>query len=335
MPTKEDLKELQIQTLSRKILISHTRILEWCIKNDWNVFVSFSAGKDSCVLAELVAQVWKENTEKPLTLVYSDTGMEFIEVKKHSLTFKNYLSSKYQIKVDLITLRPKANAYKVFKDVGYPIISKKIARQLRDLSNPTNTNYNSRKLYTTGLKINGDIAKSFRLAQKWRKLFKVGDDFKANIPFKVSEECCKYLKKKPLQDFEKKSGMKTFVGTMASDSSTREQGWLLTGCNNFSRGGQSKPISFWLEHDILSYIKQFNIPISSVYGEIVEINGKLKTTGEHNTGCKYCMFGCHLEKGETRFERLKKLEPISYEYAMREENGLGLAKVLDFLGVKY
>ena len=216
-----------------------------------------------------------------------------------------------------------------------PSYQKKIARQLRDLSNATNTNYNSRKLYATGIKINGDVTKSFRLAEKWRKLFKVDDDFNATIPFKVSEECCHYLKKQPLQDFEKTSGMRTIIGTMASDSNTRTQGWLLTGCNNFSKSGQSKPISFWLEQDILGYINLFGVPISSVYGEIIEVNGKLKTTGEHNTGCKYCMFGCHLEKGETRFERLRKLEPASYDYCMREENGLGLAKVLDFIGVKY
>lgn len=332
---------MQSWSLEYKIGVSQTRIIEWCMKNNWNIFVSFSAGKDSCVLSDLVAQVWSINLDilkgKPLTLVYSDTGMEFLEVKKHANIFKDYLESKYNISIDLIIVKPKVNAHYVFREVGYPIISKKIARQLRDLTNPTDKNYCSRRLYSTGLKIDGTQSKSFEMANKWKRIFNVDKDkYIANIPFKVSEQCCNLLKKQPLKDYEKQSGTKTIVGTMASDSDTREQGWLKTGCNNFNKDGQSKPISFWLEQDILTYIKQFNIPIASVYGEIIDDgSGKLKTTGEHNTGCKYCMFGCHLEKGETRFERLKQIEPKQYDYAMREENGLGMAKVLDYIGVRY
>lgn len=336
--TMDDLLEMQKWNMGRKIRVSQTRILEWCLEYDWEVYVSFSGGKDSCVLADLVARVWKSHgVKKPLPLVFSDTGMEYIDIIKHLDTFKRYLEDTHNIEVELVKVRSKENTHKVYKEIGYPILSKKIARQLRDLSNPKDTNYNSRRLYITGIKTDGTKSKSFRLAEKWQKLFDVDkENYTVDLPFKVSEQCCNYFKKDPLKGYEQETNKKTFVGTMADDSQARRQSWLVTGCNNFSsKNGQSKPISFWLEQDVLTYIRDFKIPISRVYGDIVENEDELlETTGEHNTGCKYCMFGVHMEKGETRFERLKKLEPNSYDYAMRDEKGLGMGKVLDFLGIR-
>ena len=318
-------------------MVAETRILEWCSKLDWNVYVAFSGGKDSCVLANLVASVWSAyDIKEPLNLVFSDTGMEYIGIIKHLDIYKKYLIDKYDIKVNLIKVRSEYNTHTIYKEIGYPILSKKIARQLRDISNPTDKNYNTRKLYVTGIKKDGTKAKSFKLAEKWQKLFKINkENYSAELPFKVSEKCCDYFKKAPLKKYEKETGQSPIIGTMTDDSQSREQSWLITGCNNFAEGHkQSKPISFYLQQDILAYIIKYNIPISIVYGEVVEkLDGKLITTGEHNTGCKYCMFGSHMEKGETRFERLKKLEPKSYDYAMSEE-GLGMAKILDFLNIK-
>ena len=43
---------------------------------------------------------------------------------------------------------------------------------------------------------------------------------------------------------------------------------------------------------------------------------KLCTTGCDRTGCIFCGFGAHLEKGESRFQRLKRTHPRQYEYCM-------------------
>ena len=78
--------------------------------------------------------------------------------------------------------------------------------------------------------------------------------------------------------------------------------------------------------------------VAKVYGDIVEDElGKLKTTQCDRTGCMFCMFGCHLEKGENRFQRMKKTHPQIYDYCMKpiEEGGLGIAKVLDYINVRY
>ena len=77
-----------------------------------------------------------------------------------------------------------------------------------------------------------------------------------------------------------------------------------------------------------------------------EPQDKLKTTGCNRTGCIFCMFGCHLEKEPNRFQRLKETHPRQYEYCIGggamvdgkwqpTKEGLGLGKVLDYIGVKY
>ena len=96
-------------------------------------------------------------------------------------------------------------------------------------------------------------------------------------------------------------------------------------------------MSFWTEQDVLQYIRQFNIPYASVYGDIVkDENGKLYTTLCDRTGCVFCGFGCHLEKPENRFQRLKKTHPKLWEYCMKpiSEGGLGMKEILEYINVK-
>lgn len=88
-------------------------------------------------------------------------------------------------------------------------------------------------------------------------------------------------------------------------------------------------MSFWTEQDVLHYIWEEGLEIASVYGDIVAIdkNGfeytpslmccdQFKCTGCSRTGCIFCGFGVHLEKGETRFQRLARTHPRQYEYCM-------------------
>lgn len=47
--TKQDLETMRAWTLQRKIQVTQTRLIEWLGRYDWNVYVSFSGGKDSIV----------------------------------------------------------------------------------------------------------------------------------------------------------------------------------------------------------------------------------------------------------------------------------------------
>ena len=78
------------------------------------------------------------------------------------------------------------------------------------------------------------------------------------------------------------------------------------------------------------------------YGRKIE----LETTLEKRTGCVWCMLGVQMEKGENRFQRLARLDPRKYKFAIEggtydnegkwiPKGGLGIGKVLDDLGIDY
>lgn len=148
--------------------------------------------------------------------------------------------------------------------------------------------------------------------------------------FMISHYCCNVMKKSPISIYQRKTGLKPYIGTMAEESRMRTQAWIRHGCNAFDCHKQtSQPMSMWTEQDVLHYILLKNLEICSVYGEILAIDDagmmydplpgvdcKLKCTGCQRTGCVFCGFGAHLEKGETRFQRLAKTHPKQYEYCM-------------------
>ena len=122
------------------------------------------------------------------------------------------------------------------------------------------------------------------------------------------------------------------MGTLAEESALRTTHYIKNGCNAFdSKRPKSTPLGFWTNQDILEYIKINNIKIPSVYGDIVECEEGLKTTGCDRTGCIFCCYGMSQEK-ENRFLRLEKTHPKLHKYCMSE---LGMADVLDYMNIKY
>ena len=57
--TRQDLKIMQGWSLERKIRVTQTRIMEWYMRYDGQVFISFSGGKDSTVLLDLARRVYE------------------------------------------------------------------------------------------------------------------------------------------------------------------------------------------------------------------------------------------------------------------------------------
>lgn len=82
---------------------------------------------------------------------------------------------------------------------------------------------------------------------------------------------------------------------------------------------------------------RYEIPYCRVYGAILQDeSGKWYTTGCDRTGCMFCAFRCHFEKEPNHFQRLKQTHPQVWKYCMKpwECGGLGMKKVLEFIGVK-
>ena len=341
--TLQELQQWQALPLNIKVLMTKDRIRQWInTYGEEGVYVSFSGGKDSTVLLHLVREDYPT-----IPAVYVDTGLEYPEIREFVKTFDN-----------VAWLKPRMNFKEVIKKYGYPVVSKEISQMVyecqyaKEKGKPI-PKYREEKLLGTYIdKQTGEL--SHFNAKKW--------GFLLNAPFKISHKCCAIMKKDPARRYEKESGRKRITGMTASESRLRTQQWLRHGCNAYDvKDPISNPMSFWTEQDILLYIKLNNIPICSVYGEIVEdrdgtdeVEGQLtisdiegwedmklfdakrlplKTTGCERTGCAFCLFGLQNDGCPNRLERLGVTHPNIYEWILKptEKGGLGIKDVIEWI----
>lgn len=384
--TMTDLYQMQSLPLSAKIQMTQRRIEEWVDRfGEEGVYVSFSGGKDSTVLVDIVRNVCKY---KDIPLVFVDVPTQYPELKKFAQTFQN-----------LIVLKPKISFAEVCEKYGFPMISKEVSNcvsgarkyvKYLDRQKCNNTILTDRQTdrqtvpyacYMADLlgidrridkqneqykslqmgvipsgseyrlrRLNGELKdRKGNYSQFNQEKYK----FFLDAPFDISDMCCMEMKHKPAFAYEKQTKRKPILAVMASESTMRTQKWLQDGCNAFNvKRPHSNPMSFWTEQDVLLYIKENNLPICSVYGDVVtddEETGQtnlsdfmdmeefelgrpiLHTTGCDRTGCVLCGFGCHLEK-ESRFERLKQTHPKFHNllYVLKN-NGITYAEAIDWV----
>lgn len=360
MRTRQELAVLQKLPLELKILKTQARIREWiAFFGKDNVYVSFSGGKDSTVLLDLVRKI-----EPTIPAVFVDTGLEYPEIRQFVKTFDN-----------VTILRPKMRFDEVIREYGYPLISKGVSECVSQgrIALKKGIEADDFIAYTELVVMNkfkeiplrNDIPYPYRL----QKLLGVakdknGDKSKFNkerykpllfVDFKISNMCCNVMKKAPAHAYTKSSGRFPMTAQTAEESMLRTQQWLKNGCNGFDmKSPISNPMSFWTEQDILQYIKRTGLRIAPVYGEIAyeraeneryteplcDVECNLCTTGAKRTGCIFCMFGAS-RKGDDRFLRLKQKHPRQYEYCMGggaydddgfwkpNKDGLGMKHVID------
>jgi 3'-phosphoadenosine 5'-phosphosulfate sulfotransferase (PAPS reductase)/FAD synthetase len=305
MFTRDELREMQAWPLERKIRETKALISEWYTAYNGRVFVSFSSGKDSTLLLHLAREVHPD-----IPAAFVNTGVEYPENVAFAKNVPNVTWLRYNI--------PFAE---VIRQFGYPAISKEVSKRIYYARR--GSAWAIRQL--NGFNSDGTPSKFNQRFKKWRVLM--------DAPFPIAEKCCGELKTKPLNRYERETGRAAIVGTMACESKRRESAFLKSGCNIYRRRNPTcKPLSFWLETDVLRYLKENNIPYSKIYGDIVEENGKWRTTGAQRTGCMYCLCGAHLEKQPNRFQRMALEHPEQHGYCI---NGLGYGAVLDYLGIPY
>lgn len=334
MHTIEELRERQALPLYLKLAMTKTRIRDWVNEyGEDGVYISFSGGKDSTVLLDIVRNQCGYN----IPAVFVDIPTQYPELRSFVKTFDN---------VDII--KPKMNFFEVCSKYGFPLISKEVANAVYDVKsairkgNPA-PKYRMDKF--NGTKINKKTGKKSQYNfPKWK--------FLLDSPFDISHMCCNIMKKNPVKRYEKQTGRVPILAMMAEESKLREQSWLKTGCNAFdAKRPSSNPMSFWTEQDVLLYIKENNLPICSVYGDIItddeewgqmqfsdygysdfEIkNPRLHCTGCQRTGCVLCGFGAHMPD-DKRFLLLKESHPKMYQFLdIASNNGYTMQEAIDWI----
>lgn len=278
-------QELLTASLEQKIDRTKVLIMDWYEQFDGKVYVAFSGGKDSTVLLHIVRSLYPD-----VPAVFANTGLEYPEIVEFVKTVPN-----------TIITRPKMSFKEVLDRYGFPLITKEQSRYIEEIRT-TKSDY-FRDVRLNGKEMRNGRSKSFKLSEKWKYMLKA--------PFKISDKCCDKIKKYPLHQYEKETGRKAIIGTMAGESSRRKQLYLRDECNQYhAKHPTSKPLSFWNETDVWKYIRDFNIPYSKIY-----------EMGYPRTGCMFCMYGVQYEKlGETRFDKMKVTHPKLYEYCMEKLN---------------
>ena len=114
MHTLDELQEKQALPLDLKIRLTRDRVRAWIHEYGENgVYISFSGGKDSTVLLDLVRN---EYGYKDVKAMFVDVPTQYPELRSFVKTFDN---------VDIVT--PKINFFQVCEKYGFPLFSKEIS----------------------------------------------------------------------------------------------------------------------------------------------------------------------------------------------------------------
>lgn len=113
--TMSDLYQMQSLPLNAKIQMTKRRIDEWVDEyGEDGCYVSFSGGKDSTVLVDIVRKVCGY---KEIPLVFIDVPTQYPELKQFAQKFDNHL----------VVLKPKISFAEVVEKYGFPLFGKEIA----------------------------------------------------------------------------------------------------------------------------------------------------------------------------------------------------------------
>lgn len=259
------------------------------------IYLSFSGGKDSTVLAHLIMMA---DLPTPIPFVFSDTGIEMGATTRFVQTFP-YENIQY--------VKPKKPFAQILKQYGKPALAKLKSEALSTYQKNDRNPYSTARAFqmVTGHRIKDwklvGGRNSYTLAQK--DLHFLHED----TEIKFANKCCHYLKKEPFARFEKEHQMKgSFSGTRVDEGGARSM--AIKSCVTIKKKrGQafiaSTPIFDWTDEILNQFIRQYGIELSEAY----------TVYGLTRTGCMGCPFSKNLTH---ELKALYDYEPNRYKAAM-------------------
>lgn len=205
----------------------------------------------------------------------------------------------------------------VLNEIGFPVISKRIAGKIDLLQHPTEDNKTVRHAIITGeCGAQGHYAKNSRmkLPKKWLQLFggyeNENEGVHYQIPdFNVSSDCCYWLKEKPCDDWAKAHNSFPYLGIMASEGGQREEALVEHGCNYYGKTvTRSAPFATFMRNDIL----RLALEMDKWYHEHVDLFEELYYRQPYSK---------HKDGSVIPYEPVESIIPAIYGEIRQHENG--------------
>ena len=231
---------------------------------------------------------------------YPDTPAVFFDTGLEFPEIRDFVKTKSNV----AWIKPDMSFRQTIQKYGYPVGGKNLAHWV-DLA---------QRGQPSGIAQMNSNTKYGYIRYRWL----------VDAPFKISEKCCNILKKRPAEKYYRITGRAPIIGTRIDESRNRQQVYLTYGeINKDSDIPKCTPLAIWTDKDISDYIRRYDLDISEIYSK-----------GYNRTGCAFCMFGIFADPN--RFLLLKATHPQLWEYCMRDvaQGGLGMAEVLEFIGIK-
>ncbi len=233
-----------------------------------NFYISFSGGKDSCVLSSLVDMAIPDNK---IPRVYANTGIELNMIRNFVFQL-----AEFDDRIKIIT--PKVPIKKMLEEEGYPFKSKAHSRWHERYKRIGRSK--GIKAYLGELS-DKKWTSQFSCPQVLKYQFDENSDFK----LKLSDKCCVRMKEEPLRQWQKENGYKyTMIGLMTEEGGRR----VGAKCLAFNQGKLKafQPLVAITKKWEEWFIKEYNIRICDIYKPPYNFT---------RTGCKGCPFAQDLQ----------------------------------------
>lgn len=228
-----------------------------------NAYISFSGGKDSTILHYLI-DIALPNNKMPR--VFINTGIEYFDIV-------NFVKELAETDDRILIINSGVNIQAMLQKNGYPFKSKEHSLYLSVFQNSG--------LTKTVIDYLGNGTKTTFLCPACLR-YQFSNDF--NI--KISDKCCKKLKKEPIKKWEKQNNKSiALTGMRRTEGGHR----ISIGCTVFKDGALKNfhPLAPLTDEFCNQFIKNFNIKLCKLY--YPPYNFK-------RTGCKGCPFALDLDK---------------------------------------
>lgn len=252
-----------------------------------NFFISWSGGKDSCVLSKLFDIAIPDNK---IPRVWADTGLELRLIREFIYD---------QMKKDnrIVRLKPTVNIKEMLEEEGYPFSSKSHAAMVDRYNRTGLDSVSVRKYLNKQTEEDGKgWSSSFRCPK--RLLHQFTPEYKNKL--KISDRCCVKLKEQPLEDYKKENGYKYhIIGLRQDEGGRRKEAQCFSYKNDKLYAFQ--PLAPITEDWEEWFIQTYNVELCDIYKPPYNFD---------RTGCKGCPFSKKLRK---ELETLEKFFPDEHK----------------------